>query len=64
MVLDYMNLNSQNQFYFLFFTLLGHITSVNKVVVFIAGITPTNYSVSYIVKKSTHTSESSYGHLR
>ena len=28
-----MNLNSQNQFYFLFFTLLGHITSVNNVVV-------------------------------
>ena len=63
-----MNLNSQNQFYFLFLTLLGYITSVNNVVVtvlyFIAGITPTNYSVSYIVNKSTHTSESSYGHLR
>ena len=28
-----MNLNSQNQFYFLVFTLLGHITSVNNVVV-------------------------------
>ena len=28
-----MNLNSQNQFYFVFFTLLGHITSVNNVVV-------------------------------
>ena len=28
-----MNLNSQNQFYFLFFTLLGHIISVNNVVV-------------------------------
>ena len=27
-----MNLNSQNQFYFVFFTLLGHITSVNNVV--------------------------------
>ena len=33
MLCDYMNLNSQNQFYFLFFTLLGHITSVNNVVV-------------------------------
>ena len=28
-----MNLNSQNQFYFLFFTLLGHIASVNSVIV-------------------------------
>ena len=28
-----MNLNSQNQFYLLFFTLLGHIASVNNVVV-------------------------------
>ena len=28
-----MNLNSQNQFYFIFFTLLGHIVSVNNVVV-------------------------------
>ena len=28
-----MNLNSQNQFYFLFFILLGHITSVNNIVV-------------------------------
>ena len=28
-----MNLNSQNQFYFVFFTLLGHITYVNNVVV-------------------------------
>ena len=33
MVWDYMNLNSQNQLQFLFFTLLGHITSVNNVVV-------------------------------
>ena len=33
MVWDWVNLNSQNQFYFLFFTLLGHITSVNNVVV-------------------------------
>ena len=33
-------------------------------IVFIAGITPTNDNVSYIVKNSTHTSESSYGHLR
>ena len=33
MVWDYMNLNSQNQFYFVFFTLLGHLTSVNNVVV-------------------------------
>ena len=36
---------------------------MNSVVVtcsiaFIAGITPTNYSVSYIVKNSTHKSES------
>ena len=35
----------------LFFTLLGYITSVNNSIVFIAGITPTNYSVSYIVNK-------------
>ena len=28
-----MNLNSQNQLYFLVFTLLGHITSVNNVAV-------------------------------
>ena len=28
-----MTLKSQNQLYFLFFTLLGHITSVNNVVV-------------------------------
>ena len=34
MVGDSMNQNSQNQFYFVFvFTLLGHITSVNNVVV-------------------------------
>ena len=33
-------------------------------IVFIAGITQTNYSVSYIVKNPTHKSESSYGHLR
>ena len=52
----------------IFFTLLGHITSVNNVVVtvlyLLRALQPTNYSVSYIVKKSTHTSESSYGHLR
>ena len=69
MVWDYMNLNSEIQFYFVFFTLLCHIiTSVNNVVVtvlhLLRAFTPTNYSVSYIVKKATHTSESSYGHLR
>ena len=31
MVWDYMNLNSQNEFYFLFFIFLGHITFVNDV---------------------------------
>ena len=50
-----MILNSQKEFFCCFFTLLGHIAFVNNVVsvtsiVFIAGITPTNYSVSYIVK--------------
>ena len=37
-------------------------SSLSKALV--AGITSTNYSVSYIVKNATHTSESSYGHLR
>ena len=33
---------------FIFFTLLGHIAFVNNSIAFIAGITPTNYSVSYV----------------
>ena len=33
---------------FIFFTLLGHIAFVNNGIAFIAGITPTNYSVSYV----------------
>ena len=53
---------------FYFFTLFHHIASVNSVVdtvlhllwAFIVGITPTNYSVSYIVKNATHKSESRY----
>ena len=38
----------------MFYFILGHITSVNNVVV--TGL--------YLFKKSTHTSESSHGHLR
>ena len=67
MVWDYMNLNSQNQFYFLFFTLLGHITSVNNVVVTVLYLLRALHQriiVYRIVKKPTHTSECSYGHLR
>ena len=49
-----MNLNSQNQFNFLFFTLLGHITSVNNVVVTVLHLLRALHrriSVSDIVKK-------------
>ena len=49
----YMNLNSQNQF--LFYYAIAYTASVNNVVVIvsIAGITPTNYSVSYNIRQYT-----------
>ena len=59
-----MNLNSQNQFYFLFFTLLGHIASVNNVVVTVLHLLQALHRriivcriLSEIQKLMTHTSE-------
>ena len=59
-----MNLNSQNQFYLLFFTLLGHIASVNNVVVTVLRLLQALHRriivyriLSEILKFMTHTSE-------
>ena len=59
-----MNLNSQNQFYLLFFTLLGHITFDNNVVVTVLHLLQALHRriivyrlLSEIQKLMTHTSE-------